>query len=130
MILPSTKPLKLDALNFCLGDSALITVPDLVETSNMLYGERTVPSFAILTQTIRRMKLPFKLEKQKMSLERSNSGIIPRGGARPMLAFCPQPVVCTALFYGDDNNSDRRIFGWLGEVRQLSLFRSQIKSVC
>ena len=24
----------LDALNFCLGDSALITVPDIMETSN------------------------------------------------------------------------------------------------
>ena len=53
----------LDTLSFALGDASLITVPDLTAMSKELYGERVQPSFAIVTQTIRRKLLPFELQK-------------------------------------------------------------------
>ena len=55
----------LDSLNFCLGDASLIKAPDLTETSKKLYGEKEMPSFEIITQTMRRMHLPFELRKAK-----------------------------------------------------------------
>ena len=44
----------LDSLNFCIGDSSLVKAPDLTETSKKLYGEKEMPSFEIMSQTMRR----------------------------------------------------------------------------
>ena len=55
----------LDSLNFCLGDASLIKAPDLTETSKKLYGEKEMPSFEIMTQTMRRKHLPFELQRLK-----------------------------------------------------------------
>ena len=55
----------LDSLNFCLGDASLIKAPDLTETSKKLYGEKEMPSFEIMTQTLDRKHLPFELRKVK-----------------------------------------------------------------
>ena len=55
----------LDSLNFCLGDASLIKTPDLTETSKKLYGEKEMPSFEIMTQTLDSIHLPFALRKVK-----------------------------------------------------------------
>ena len=55
----------LDSLNFCLGDASLIKTPDLTETSKELYGEKEMPSFEIMSQTMRRKQLPFDLHRLK-----------------------------------------------------------------
>ena len=55
----------LDALNFGIGDSSLVKAPDLTETSKKLYGEKEMPSFEIMTQTMRRKHLPFELQRLK-----------------------------------------------------------------
>ena len=55
----------LDSLNFCIGDSSLVKAPDLTETSKKLYGEKEMPSFEIMTQTMRRKHLPFELQRLK-----------------------------------------------------------------
>ena len=55
----------LDSLNFCIGDSSLVKAPDLTETSKKLYGEKEMPSFEIMSQTMRRKQLPFDLHRLK-----------------------------------------------------------------
>ena len=55
----------LGTLNFVIGDSSLVKVPDLTETSKKLYGEKEMPSFQIMTQTLDRKRLPFELRRLK-----------------------------------------------------------------
>lgn len=55
----------LDALNFCIGDSNLVKVHDVRLTAKERNETTNELSFPIITQTLKRMKLPFRLKQDK-----------------------------------------------------------------
>ena len=114
-----------DALNFALGDASLVTVPDLAATSKELYGERTMPSLAIITQTIQNKKLPFKLQKARLgrgprvllALLRMSEGIFVvcaevRDGAGAMVKHFYGVDVWRRVIYDNDEDRSKAYCVW------------------